>query len=36
MELGNILLVRIGKDVSQDVVNRFLKRLQSAPPLFRL
>jgi GNAT superfamily N-acetyltransferase len=35
MELGNILLVRIGKDVSQDVVNRFLKRLQSAPPFFQ-
>lgn len=36
MEPGNILLVRIGKDVSEHVVNRFLNRLQSAPPFFSL
>ena len=36
MELGNILLVRIGKDVAQHVVNRFLNRLQSAPNFLTL
>jgi acetoin utilization deacetylase AcuC-like enzyme/GNAT superfamily N-acetyltransferase len=36
MEPGNILLVRVGKNVDQHVVNRFLNRLQSAPHLSRL
>jgi len=31
LEPGNILLVRIGKNVDQHVANRFLKRLQSTP-----
>ena len=36
MEPGNILLVRIGKNVDQHVVNRFLNRLQSAPNVLTL
>jgi acetoin utilization deacetylase AcuC-like enzyme len=35
MEPGNILLVRIGKNVDQLVVKRFLKRLQSTPHFAR-
>jgi acetoin utilization deacetylase AcuC-like enzyme/GNAT superfamily N-acetyltransferase len=36
MEPGNILLVRIGKNVDQHTVNRFLNRLQSAPNFLML
>ena len=35
MEPGNILLVRVGKNVDQLVVKRFLDRLQSAPHFAR-
>jgi len=35
MEPGNILLVRVGKNVDQLVVKRFLNRLQSTPHLAR-
>jgi acetoin utilization deacetylase AcuC-like enzyme len=35
MEPGNILLVRIGKNVDQLIVKRFLDRLQSAPQFAR-
>jgi acetoin utilization deacetylase AcuC-like enzyme len=35
MEPGNILLVRVGKNVDQFVVKRFLDRLQSAPNFTR-
>ncbi len=35
MEPGNILLVRVGKDVDQLVVKRFLNRLQSTPHFAR-
>ena len=31
LEPGNILLVRIGKNVDQHVAKRFLNRLQSTP-----
>ena len=36
MEPGNILLVRVGKNVDKLVVKRFLDRLQSAPQVARL
>jgi acetoin utilization deacetylase AcuC-like enzyme/GNAT superfamily N-acetyltransferase len=36
MEPGNILLVRVGKNVNQHIVNRFFNRLQSASDLSRL
>ena len=36
MEPGNILLVRIGKNVGQHVINRFLNRLQSTPNFLTL
>ncbi|HWZ17963.1 MAG TPA: acetoin utilization protein AcuC [Ktedonobacteraceae bacterium] len=35
MEPGNILLVRVGKNVDQLVVKRFLNRLQSTPHFAR-
>ena len=35
MEPGNILLVRVGKNVDQLVIKRFLDRLQSAPQFAR-
>ncbi len=35
MEPGNILLVRVGKNVDQLVLKRFLDRLQSTPHLAR-
>ncbi len=35
MEPGNILLVRVGKNVDKLVVKRFLNRLQSAPHFAR-
>ena len=36
MESGNILLVRVGKNVDQLVVKRFLDRLQNGPHVARL